>query len=523
MIQRDHPDPIKAFLLYLALLSVLGCAVVYAATSKLGPGVSTDSATILSAADNLKNGRGITDYWGAPLTQFPPLYSILLAIGSLLIGKDVFIIGWGLNILFFGALIWFSGLYFFNAFRSEPILAYLGSFIIFSSTSLIQISANIASDPLFLLLVVFFLMTTTDYLNTGIRKYLFIAAALTILASFQRYAGLTLVIVGGLIIAFKNRHHFKDALLSASLYIVLTALPIFLWGFLHNAPVNGTVFGGRLPAVPIPNFIAGVEKILYWFIPYPIISVASPLVLFAVILALAILAIIKTDPGEFLSKLRSPTGVPNLSFLLVYSAVLVFDISYYELKGINTDRVHIIALPSLLIILLSVGQMIIKAAKRRFTPFHVYIATGLLFVAWSIYPISRAYQYVNLSLEHGDISSYNSINKIGLRDSNFSTFLTTLNIQNKKIYSNGADSAWFALRTQVSGIPGVPSGEKQRLLYVQQHYRRWPGKGNDGYLIWFNSEAHKDFLATPHELTSVADLNPLYSDPFGSVYYVKSP
>jgi len=366
-------------------------------------------------------------------------------------------------------------------------------------------------------------MTTTDYFNTDFRKYLFYAATLTILACFQRYAGLTLVIAGGLIIAFKNRHHFKVGLLSASVFIVLTALPIFLWGYLHNAPVNGTVFGGRLPALPVPNFIAGVEKILYWFIPYSMISLAKPLVLFIVILALIILAIIKTDPGKFLSKLRSPTGGPNLAFLLVYSAVLVFDISYYELKGINTDRVHIIVLPSLLILLLSVGQMLIKAAKRRFTPMHVYITTGLLFVVWSIYPISRASQYVNLSREHGDISAYNSINKIGLRDSNFSTFITNLNIQNKKVYSNGADSAWFALRTQVSGIPGVPADEKQRLLYVQQHYQGWPGKGNDGYLIWFNSEAHKDFLATPHELTSVADLDPLYSDSFGNVYYVKSP
>ena len=48
------------------------------------------------------------------------------------------------------------------------------------------------------------------------------------------------------------------------------------------------------------------------------------------------------------ASLVSPAILPSLVFLLVYAAVLTFDISYYELRGINTDRVHIILLPTII-------------------------------------------------------------------------------------------------------------------------------------------------------------------------------
>ena len=156
----------------------------------------------LATADNLLRGRGLVDYRGAVFTQFPPLYSLLLAAGSLLFRQDVFIVGWALNIVVFSAVIWFSGLYFYEALRQEPVLAYFASFIVFSSRSLIQISANIASDPLFLLLTILFLMSMTVYLRDRRTRYLWLAAALVIIACFQRYAGLSLAITGTGIVAY---------------------------------------------------------------------------------------------------------------------------------------------------------------------------------------------------------------------------------------------------------------------------------------------------------------------------------
>ncbi len=493
---------------------------VYLAGSAHGPGVSTDAAMHLATADNLLRGRGLVDYRGAIFTQFPPLYSVILAFGGLLFRQDVFIIGWALNIIVFGAVIWFSGVYFYEAFQQEPVLAYFASFIVFSSSSLIQISANIASDPLFLLLTILFLMSMTVYLRDRRARCLWLAAALVIIACFQRYAGLSLAIAGTGVVVYANRHDARQAILRGSGFAGASAVPILLWGFLHNAPISGTAFGGRLPALPMENFVTGVEKVLYWFVPLRIIALVGPVRLLAIILGALIILLFATRRSGDLQRLLSPEVLPNIALVLVYSAVLIFDISYYELKGINTDRVHIIMLPALLIVLFTGGMQLLRAVKAKLGAYRTYGLAILLFVVWSSYPISKAGEYVSKSMAGGDVSSYNSINRGDIRRTGLARYLRGLDLGDSKIYTNGSDSAWFILRTQIDSMPILPTGD--RLAYLKQHDGKWPGEGADGYLIWFTVEAHKESYATPEELSTVADLHEVYRDDVGTVYTVRA-
>ena len=512
--------PKAVFLVYLSALSLVGMGVVYAATSRMGPGVSTDSAMILSTAENVLQGRGLVDYTGTELTQFPPLYSLILALGSLLFRQDVFVVGWILNVVVFGALIWCTGLYLYDTFRDEPLFAYFGSFVVMSSTSLIQISANIASDPLFMLMLLFFLMSAATYLRSGKSEFAVMAGVLTVVACFQRYAGLALVITGSLVAAYAHRTNRARALASALIFGALTAAPIFGWGYLHNAPVNGTVFGGRLPAVPSLNFATGAEKVLYWFVPFRIISVVGPLNLLAGIVLVLLLAILTTGGTRFLRTISQPRLVPNVAFLLVYLAVLIFDISYYELKGINTDRVHIIALPSLLVLMSAIGFQVIDAARSRVSSRLVYGLAILLFALWASYPISKSNEYVVASMARGDVSSYNSINKGSIQRSALAEYLRGLDHRGSTVYSNGCDTTWFMLRTLVVPVPTL--GSSDRAAELQQRYAGWPGPGTEGYVVWINAEAHKTNYATPAELGAIADVSQLYADEDATVYYVKS-
>jgi hypothetical protein len=509
-----------AFLIYLGALSVAGMCVIYLATSRMGPGVSTDSAMILSVGQNIFGGRGLVDYTGSELTQFPPLYSLIMGLGSVVSGQDIFVVGWALNILVFGALVWFSGLYLYNAFPTEAILAYFGSFVVLSSTSLIEISSNIASDPLFMLLVILFLMPCAAYLRTGQTRYIALAGGLTIAACFQRYAALALVIAGALVVAYANRGHWRRALVGALLFGVLTAAPIFAWGYLHNAPVNDTVFGARLPAVPTLNFSTGAEKMLYWFIPYRLISAIGPVYLTGILLLLSVLAVLATGRRRFMQTLARPALVPNVAFLFVYLSVLVFDISYYELKGIETDRVHIIALTSLLVLMAAIGSQLLESAKAKLGGRWTYGIAIVLFVAWTSYPISKTSEYVRNSMLRGDVSSYNSINKGNIRESALATYLRSLDLEGTVVYSNGCDTTWFILRRQVNPIPTLMTSD--RAADLQQRYAGWPGPMASAYVVWINAESHKTNYATPVELTSIADMTKLYADQNASVYYVRA-
>lgn len=475
---------------------------------------------MLSTAENLVKGRGLIDYRGMVLTQFPPLYSVLMALGSSVSHQNVFNVGWALNIIVFAALVWSCGRYFYVSLSEEPILAYFASFVVCSSTSLITISANIASDPLFMLIVVLFLMNLSAYLKFNSMRYLVFAAILAVIACFQRYAGLSLVIVGALVIAYKHPSQHRDLILRVPAFTLLTGGPILLWGYLHNAPVSGTAFGGRLPAMPALNFLAGVEKVLYWFMPLRMISFVGPLVLLGLILCILILGLIVTKATGVIPKLLSPQILPNAIFLIIYGAVLVFDISYFELKGISTDRVHIVALPSLLLVAFALVVQPLTTVKSKFGAPMVYGIIATLFLLWTIYPIARTYSYVHDSSAAGDISPYNSINKGDIRDSALAHYLMSLDLHDQRVYSNGGDSAWFILHRRIDFVPMISSDD--RLTYLEQHYNRWPGKKNEGYLVWFNSEAHKVSYATPEELNTIALLRELYSDQEGAVYFVST-
>ena len=514
-------NPKKIFIIYLAILSLAGGIIIYLASSKVGPGISNDAAMLLSVAGNLAKGHNLVDFRGDVLTQFPPLYPILLSIGSLLLNQDVVVVGWILNILVFSAIIWFSGNMFWMVFADDPIFAYLGSFIIFSSTSLIKISANIASDPFFMLIVIFFLMSLCSYLSTGHNKYLILAGILIVVGCSQRYAGLSLVPGGGLVCIYKNRNKISHAIRLALFFVIPTATPIFLWGYLHNYPINRTVFGARIQYMQLLNFVTGSEKLLNWFIPTEIITRASPLLLYAVILGSMIYAIYKTDTADFLSRISSSSVIPHIAFLFIYIGVLIFNITP-ELQGLETDRAHIILLPSLLIILFSAASSLIKAARVRFGTVRSNIVVIILILIWSIYPVSKTYIYVQRSIINGDISSYNSLNKASIKEISFTRYLSGLETKDKHFYSNGEAAVWFILRVQVHSLPLRNSSRNPSLTYLDQHYNGWPGQGNEGYLIWFNSFSYKEYLATPEELSTIANLNKIYSDEDGSIYYLKS-
>src|SRR6185503_5280506 len=109
----------KRLATYLSLLALAGMVLVFLITYRFGPGISTDGARYLSTAESLIEGRGFYDYLHIPLTQFPPLYSILIAGLSSITGMDVFIAAQYLNILTFGLVIWLAGYFFYRIFPEQ--------------------------------------------------------------------------------------------------------------------------------------------------------------------------------------------------------------------------------------------------------------------------------------------------------------------------------------------------------------------------------------------------------------------
>jgi hypothetical protein len=305
--------------------------LVFLVTYKFGPGLSTDGAKYLSAAQNLLEGRGLIDYLNVPLTQFPPLYSMLIAGISWITQLDVFIAGQYLNILTFGLVIWLAGYFFYKIFPNELLFSYFGSAIFATSLSLIIMASNILSALLFLAITLGFLIAATDVLETGTKKNIVLMGSIAAISPFERYAGLALILTGAFIVFFLFRKNLIRGVLFGGIFALLTALPILLWVYLHNYLPTGILFGVRLPPNYSGNFQVTLEKMEHWLLPATLTNLIPWWAIILITVVILITGNRSADWKHWFSFQVDPHFLPSLVFFILYFGVLVVNISYFPL------------------------------------------------------------------------------------------------------------------------------------------------------------------------------------------------
>ena len=514
---QNNSDSLIKYKRFLLILSIAGGLAVYLATASLGAGLGADSAKYLSTAENIATGNGLYAYNGAPLTQWPPLYPLLLAGLHLLTRIDVFIIGWALNIIVFGALIWAGGLLMLRAFPNQMYLAVFGSVLLASSAPIISISANISTDPLFILIVIFFLLTSENYLRTNSRFALGLLAFLVIVASLLRYAGLSLVFTGGALVFFSMRDKPIKAIPAAIGFMFATSLPLLSWSIIQKYPNVDSLFGRHGPAVPLGNIDITVGKIFSWFIPTSVLNIAPPAYIAAAILILFISGNRRQDWIKWASRLSSSSVLPSAIFFAVYLYMLIFNTSYYEVR--HFDRIHVVILPSFLVLGLTTFKVLLPKYLYKLPPntLNNIILLGLL--AFTVLPIYRVQKYVRATARHGD-TNYNFVNSRDLRESELVAVLQSIQVEEgATIYSNNEAVAWFYLRQPVYKMPRTASSTiEDRELEISTNLD-WPPEGETGLVVWFKSPLdYKPNLIPPDQAYRLGWLILLFESETGDVY-----
>lgn len=505
---------------YLFALALAGMLLVYLVTYRFGPGISTDGARYLSTAQSLSEGRGFVDYLNAPLTQFPPLYSILIAAIHLLSGMDVFVAAQFLNILSFGWVIWLAGIFFYKIFPNERLAAYAGSAIFATSLSLIIITSNILSDLLFLAFTLAFLIAATDVLETGSKISMLTLGVIAAVSSFQRYAGLTLSITGALLLLFFYRRNLEKGILYAGLFGALSGLPIVLWVYFHNYLKTGILFGVRMPPNYLGNLQVTLEKAIHWFLPATLTNIipvwAMALVVFLVMIAGNRLS----DWKRWLQHMTTPYFLPSLIFFILYICVLIFNISYSEVRWPFMDRIHIIILPALLALIFLTIRELTPSFIQKHRSQNAQLLAMVVFVAWLVFPVYNIQKFVRKAYVQGEMSEYNLYNIPDLRDSGIRDFLNSQPIvHDQKIYSNYEAAAWFLTRRTITKMPhGETRERKVDAAEVLKKFPNWPGKDGAGFVVWINELSFKPYVLHPDQLIERARFELVHWSKGGEVY-----
>jgi hypothetical protein len=260
-----------------AVVVVVGLAgmALLAASTRLGPGIGGDATIYLTSARNLADGigLGLIDPVGEfrLLPYFPPLYPLVLAFFSLS-GFDLVQIAFWLNLIFFGALIWLSGIVIYRA-TGSPFAGISSAFLMAVSPVLTPVYSWAMSEPLAILLGFGGLVL----LWSGMKRHLpvsYLAASglLCGLSILTRYPAAAFVGAGGMMILLFSQKGRAARLGQAAIFGIPGVAPIIAWiiyDLQNTEAVSSRSFETAAGMVDrLSNFWQPLAEVFeFWFIP----------------------------------------------------------------------------------------------------------------------------------------------------------------------------------------------------------------------------------------------------------------
>ncbi len=227
---RHHWDALLASL-------ITGC-FLYFFTRHSGIGISPDSVVYLSTAENILQHFSFTDFTGLPLVIFPIGYPFFLAKISFFTGQAPATILPVINgLLLTGVLIMTSSLI-RNVATDNRIYKLAILSLLACSPALLEIYSMAWSETVFIFLIMLFAVCFRYYLQSHGLFRLMLVATIAAMAFITRYAGVCLLLTGGILLFFdgalpqltKIKHLFLFSLTAASLGVLNLVRNILLSG-----------------------------------------------------------------------------------------------------------------------------------------------------------------------------------------------------------------------------------------------------------------------------------------------------
>ena len=226
------------------LAAAVGFYIIFLLTRHGGIGIEPDSIVYFTAAENLHTHGIFTDFLHRPVVDFPAFYPFFLAGIMLLTGLKPLVFAPVTNALLYAAVIYLSGgMMEYFSFRSKWYkIAVLICIVL--SPCLLEVYSMIWSETLFILLLLFFIISLYHYFKSYSRKGLIAAALFAALASVTRFAGITFVATGGLLLLLDMQLPVRKKITDLLLYSFLS-LSLLVINFARNNTVSGTLTGNR--------------------------------------------------------------------------------------------------------------------------------------------------------------------------------------------------------------------------------------------------------------------------------------
>ncbi len=378
------------------IAALIGVYAIYMFTKYSGVGLSPDSIMYASTATNIQSHGSLITFNKTPLVFFPVFYPFFLGIIQFITKVNPIAAGAVINQVLFAAVIFTSGWIISNFKSPSSVYKWVILFAIILSPALLEIYTFLWSETLFILELLLFIIAYGYYQQTHTLKALFLVAFITAICCITRYAGVTLIATGGLLlllddqlIARKKTGHI--------LLFGFVSISLLVGNLILNSLSTGLITGTREPSITpfIKNLYYFGTVICEWgslskdAYPYAVLITSI------VLLTLTVIFVFKANR----SRLKGYENI-IIAFAIVYGLFIVISASISRYERINSRLITPMFIP-LLIGCTSWVPDVLKLIKSNFKYLPAVIAVILML----------AFEYFTLQT---DLQRYDDENDYGI-------------------------------------------------------------------------------------------------------------
>jgi hypothetical protein len=385
----------------LSLVVLIAAASGYALhrATESGIGMTADSIRYLNVADNLRNGSGFVIARGKydqPMTHFAPGYPLVLAGLAATLRADpdevarwLHVILLPINVMLIARLAWL-------ATRRSALLTIVAAIASAASVAMIETHRAALSEGLYICCALLSAAMLLEFLQRDRWRWLIAAAACVGAAILARYAGVSLLLGGIVLILWVRdgvagrRRITQAAIFSA----IALALPI-VWIFrnvlaAHNA-VNRSL---DVHLVSERHINTAVTTLASWLFPNSIPANLSAALL-GVIFSVAVVGYYRyrygiADCVDAVSRSERRAVIVSAVLALAYMVVLTLSISLVDFYTPLDTRILSPLYPLALVLALWLFRLAVR--QERALPRVASVAAGLLLVAGQVLHGSSVYK-----------------------------------------------------------------------------------------------------------------------------------
>lgn len=484
---------------------ILAIYAVHLFTWYGGVGISPDSIMYTSAARSLHSTGSLITFNNTTITDFPVFYPVFLWLELTITGVDPFTAGPVLNMLLFALAVVLTGLIIVGFRPTSHLYRWLILAVMVSSPALLEVYSYLWSETLFIPVILVFFFVAHQYLKTHTISSLLIFASVAALSSITRYAGVTLIGTGGVLLLMDLKPPYKRKIQDIFIY-GFVSISFLVLNLLRNYLDTGRLTGPREQSFTpfyknvyyfgtvICDWLGLTEKAYHWAAPIT-------LALFTGLIVLLMINFRKKRLGTFENI--------TLLFAIVYGAFIIISSTFSRYERINSRLLS----PMYIALLLSCTYWIVGITKSlRQKPKYALKALTFLLLAGFCYQ-----EYLIARERYDDEGEYgvpgytdDSWNK-----SQFAAYLKndkTIFRRGVPIYSDANEALYFLSGDKVKLLPHRYFQNTIQHFYKVTHY----------YLVWFNDMDNPELISLK-DIQKVENLKLLKQFPEGAIYEYENP